>query len=65
MVRPINDFETSDNYNPWGKGGAGAPLRDDHGNLLTQVNGRFNHDQLVRQYYIPIFSYFLQSLFVI
>jgi len=46
MVRPINDFETSDSYNPWGKGGAGAPLRDDHGNLLTQVNGRFNHDQL-------------------
>ncbi|XP_078460488.1 centrosome and spindle pole associated protein 1-like isoform X5 [Lampetra planeri] len=24
-------------YNPWGKGGGGAPLRDDHGNLVTDL----------------------------
>ncbi|XP_032815395.2 centrosome and spindle pole associated protein 1-like isoform X3 [Petromyzon marinus] len=24
-------------YNPWGKGGGGAPLRDEHGNLVTDL----------------------------
>ncbi|XP_069477247.1 centrosome and spindle pole-associated protein 1 isoform X2 [Ambystoma mexicanum] len=26
------------NYNPWGKGGGGAPLKDGHGNLITDLN---------------------------
>ncbi|XP_039191133.1 centrosome and spindle pole-associated protein 1 isoform X4 [Crotalus tigris] len=26
------------NYNPWGKGGGGAPLRDKKGNLITDLN---------------------------
>ncbi|XP_043395466.1 centrosome and spindle pole-associated protein 1 isoform X5 [Chelonia mydas] len=26
------------NYNPWGKGGGGAPLRDTKGNLITDLN---------------------------
>uniref|UniRef100_A0A8C0IEZ6 Centrosome and spindle pole associated protein 1 n=1 Tax=Bubo bubo TaxID=30461 RepID=A0A8C0IEZ6_BUBBB len=26
------------NYNPWGKGGGGAPLRDAKGNLITDLN---------------------------
>ncbi|XP_043922202.1 centrosome and spindle pole-associated protein 1 [Protopterus annectens] len=25
------------NYNPWGKGGGGAPLKDAHGNLITDL----------------------------
>ncbi|KAI1889086.1 hypothetical protein AGOR_G00175430 [Albula goreensis] len=25
-------------YNPWGKGGAGAPIRDSRGNLITDLN---------------------------
>ena len=25
------------NYNPWGKGGGGAPLRDDKGNLISML----------------------------
>lgn len=24
-----------DEYNPFGKGGAGAPIRDNHGNVIT------------------------------
>ena len=24
-------------YNPWGKGGGGAPLRDDKGNLISML----------------------------
>lgn len=23
------------NYEPWGRGGGGAPLKDDHGNLIS------------------------------
>ncbi|XP_078543320.1 centrosome and spindle pole-associated protein 1 isoform X2 [Lissotriton helveticus] len=26
------------NYNPWGKGGGGAPLKDGHGNLITDLS---------------------------
>ena len=26
------------NYNPWGKGGAGAPLRDMHGNIVADLH---------------------------
>ncbi|KAM6350093.1 centrosome and spindle pole-associated protein 1 [Podargus strigoides] len=26
------------NYNPWGRGGGGAPLRDTEGNLITDLN---------------------------
>ena len=24
------------NYDPWGKGGGGAPMRDVHGNLISE-----------------------------
>lgn len=24
-------------FEPWGRGGAGAPLRDDHGNLISKA----------------------------
>ncbi|XP_069076392.1 centrosome and spindle pole-associated protein 1 isoform X2 [Pleurodeles waltl] len=34
------------NYNPWGKGGGGAPLKDGHGNLITDLSRmhRLNED---------------------
>ena len=36
------------NYNPWGKGGGGAPMKDVHGNLickLKQVHRNINLDK--------------------
>ncbi|MGH0144758.1 UNVERIFIED_CONTAM: hypothetical protein FKN15_005851 [Acipenser sinensis] len=37
------------NYDPWGKGGGGAPLKDDQGNLITDLNimHKFNEDAYV------------------
>ena len=29
-------------YDPFGKGGAGAPVRDQRGNVVTTVFGNFN-----------------------
>uniref|UniRef100_H2YJG1 Uncharacterized protein n=1 Tax=Ciona savignyi TaxID=51511 RepID=H2YJG1_CIOSA len=29
--------QEAQNYNPWGKGGAGAPMRDVHGNLISDL----------------------------
>ncbi|XP_069456272.1 centrosome and spindle pole-associated protein 1 isoform X10 [Ovis canadensis] len=39
------------NYNPWGKGGGGAPLRDDKGNLITDLNRM--HRQNIDAYHNP------------
>ncbi|XP_030302071.1 centrosome and spindle pole-associated protein 1 [Calypte anna] len=39
------------NYNPWGKGGGGAPLRDAKGNLLTDLN--MMHKQNEDAYHNP------------
>ncbi|XP_032152164.1 centrosome and spindle pole-associated protein 1 isoform X5 [Sapajus apella] len=38
-------------YNPWGKGGGGAPLRDAKGNLLTDLNRM--HRQNIDAYHNP------------
>ncbi|XP_036089175.1 centrosome and spindle pole-associated protein 1 isoform X2 [Rousettus aegyptiacus] len=38
-------------YNPWGKGGGGAPLRDAQGNLITDLNRM--HRQNVDAYHNP------------
>ncbi|XP_046498022.1 centrosome and spindle pole-associated protein 1 isoform X5 [Equus quagga] len=38
-------------YNPWGKGGGGAPLRDARGNLITDLN--MMHRQNVDAYHNP------------
>ncbi|XP_052571117.1 centrosome and spindle pole-associated protein 1 isoform X8 [Peromyscus californicus insignis] len=38
-------------YNPWGKGGGGAPLRDAKGNLITDLNRM--HRQNVDAYHNP------------
>ncbi|XP_074997801.1 centrosome and spindle pole-associated protein 1 isoform X9 [Calonectris borealis] len=39
------------NYNPWGKGGGGAPLRDAKGNLITDLN--MMHKQNEDAYHNP------------
>ncbi|XP_006860100.1 PREDICTED: centrosome and spindle pole-associated protein 1 [Chrysochloris asiatica] len=39
------------NYNPWGKGGGGAPLRDAKGNLITDLNKM--HRQNIDAYHNP------------
>uniref|UniRef100_F6Y4E4 Uncharacterized protein n=1 Tax=Ciona intestinalis TaxID=7719 RepID=F6Y4E4_CIOIN len=37
------------NYNPWGKGGAGAPMRDIHGNLVSDLRQmHLENEDLVR-----------------
>ncbi|XP_020944935.1 centrosome and spindle pole-associated protein 1 isoform X12 [Sus scrofa] len=38
-------------YNPWGKGGGGAPLRDTKGNLITDLNRM--HRQNIDAYHNP------------
>uniref|UniRef100_A0A8C0ND55 Centrosome and spindle pole associated protein 1 n=1 Tax=Canis lupus familiaris TaxID=9615 RepID=A0A8C0ND55_CANLF len=38
-------------YNPWGKGGGGAPLRDAKGNLITDLNRM--HRQNIDAYHNP------------
>ncbi|XP_055966400.1 centrosome and spindle pole-associated protein 1 isoform X8 [Sorex fumeus] len=38
-------------YNPWGKGGGGAPIRDAKGNLLTDLNRM--HRQNIDAYHNP------------
>ncbi|XP_068956166.1 centrosome and spindle pole-associated protein 1 isoform X3 [Petaurus breviceps papuanus] len=38
-------------YNPWGKGGGGAPLRDARGNLITDLNRM--HRQNIDAYHNP------------
>ncbi|KAM7075883.1 centrosome and spindle pole-associated protein 1 isoform 2-T2 [Molossus nigricans] len=38
-------------YNPWGKGGGGAPLRDPEGNLITDLNRM--HRQNIDAYHNP------------
>lgn len=38
-------------YEPWGRGGAGAPLRDDRGNLISK-------DTLINYQFFP--SHFFQ-----
>ncbi|XP_056680011.1 centrosome and spindle pole-associated protein 1 isoform X12 [Monodelphis domestica] len=38
-------------YNPWGKGGGGAPLRDARGNLITDLNKM--HRQNIDAYHNP------------
>lgn len=30
------EFEAA-NYDPWGKGGGGAPMKDTHGNLICEL----------------------------
>lgn len=32
-------------YDPWGKGGAGAPLLDDKGNVITHVHGKLQSER--------------------
>ncbi|NXV78425.1 CSPP1 protein, partial [Atlantisia rogersi] len=39
------------NYNPWGKGGGGAPLRDANGNLIADLN--MMHKQNENAYHNP------------
>lgn len=48
------DEEPIDNasYNPWGRHGGGAPIRDQQGNLVTQVGGRWKSDQIVSHLFI-------------
>ncbi|XP_075682259.1 centrosome and spindle pole-associated protein 1 isoform X2 [Rhinoderma darwinii] len=33
------------NYNPWGKGGGGAPLKDQKGNLITDLHQMHKHNE--------------------
>ncbi|XP_040288737.1 centrosome and spindle pole-associated protein 1 isoform X1 [Bufo bufo] len=33
------------NYNPWGKGGGGAPLKDQKGNLITDLKQMHKHNE--------------------
>ncbi|XP_063779928.1 centrosome and spindle pole-associated protein 1 isoform X2 [Pseudophryne corroboree] len=37
------------NYNPWGKGGGGAPLRDTKGNLITDLKRMHKQNEEVTQ----------------
>lgn len=37
----------SHTYNPFGRPGAGAPIKDREGNVVTQTAGKVNHDVLV------------------
>lgn len=37
-------------YNPWGRPGAGAPLKDEQGNVMTNTTGKLANDNMVSWY---------------
>ena len=45
-IREITPKEGS--YNPWGRPGAGAPLKDERGNVMTNTTGKLANDNMVR-----------------
>jgi len=36
-LRPWREAREAANYNPWGRGGAGAPMKDNQGNVVTSL----------------------------
>ena len=41
--RELREEREAANYNPWGKGGGGAPVKDDRGNVVTNLKD-MRHD---------------------
>ena len=39
------------NYDPWGRGGGGAPLKDNHGNLISMSHHATQYTILYFYYY--------------
>ena len=46
-VDKLANSDSSDEYNPWGRGGGGAPIRDSDGNLMTSTKGKGQRDFMV------------------
>ena len=51
ILKEREELEKNMNYNPFGKGGAGAPVRDPHGNLKV---GRSNNIEASHAPYPPM-----------
>ena len=46
-IDKLANSNSSDEYNPWGRGGGGAPIRDLDGNLMTSTKGKWQRDFMV------------------
>ena len=45
----IREDSPKDSYNPWGRPGAGAPLKDEGGKVMANTTGKLANDNLVSQ----------------
>lgn len=43
-VATPEDVRRAENTSPWGKPGAGAPLKDDKGNIVKNTKGRIKQE---------------------
>lgn len=47
IQRDFSPVNQRDVYDPWGRSGAGAPIKDPEGQIQTRTAGRVHHDSSV------------------
>ena len=48
MQRDFSPLNQRNVYDPWGRSGAGAPIKNSDGQIQTRTAGRVTHDSSVR-----------------
>ena len=58
MILILTAAADTSNFDPWGRPGAGAPVRDNRGNILADYNNRkviSSHHLLYMNFYVSLF----------
>ena len=56
VATPEEVQKSSDRNSPWGKPGAGAPLKETDGSIVKNTKGRMQHEALVRNFVHDLFG---------
>ena len=54
MQRDFSPLNQRNVYDPWGRSGAGAPIKNSDGQIQTRTAGRVTHDSSVRTFDVTV-----------
>lgn len=56
MQRDFSPLNQRNVYDPWGRSGAGAPIKNSDGQIQTRTAGRVTHDSSVRMFDVTVWN---------
>lgn len=56
MQRDFSPLNQRNVYDPWGRSGAGAPIKNSDGQIQTRTAGRVTHDSSVRTFDVTVWN---------